>query len=183
MTAGIFARHGVWTGSCFMGDRHNPRGYFENIDIKSLMKMWFGNLVHENKLATPRENWKQAVEHTIREDGYHSGPWLVKTSPLYYRVWEEFSPFWVNVRRPKEHIINSCLKTRMVNRPKEDLGRFIDFHNELMDQRGVDVFTEELIDGDYSSLENAFDYCGLEFNETIARNFIREDHWHFRSSL
>ena len=37
---------------------------------------------------------------------------------------------------------------------------------------GVFVNTEELVQDDLSSLEEAFDYCGLIFNVKLAEKFI-----------
>ena len=45
----------------------------------------------------------------------------------------------------------------------------MDYMNDLP---GVFVNTEELAQGDLSSLEDAFDYCGLDFDRKIAEAFI-----------
>lgn len=48
--------------------------------------------------------------------------------------------------------------------------------------RGVWVDTDEIISGDYSSLENAFDYCGIPLNVGIAEEQIDRKLWHHNIS-
>ena len=45
MIAGIFAAHGVWKGETFGGDHINPKGTFENIALKQLIKDNMGNII------------------------------------------------------------------------------------------------------------------------------------------
>lgn len=42
---------------------------------------------------------------------------------------------------------------------------------------GIDVFIDEVVRGDYSSLEEAFDYCDIPFDEKIADAFIDPNKW------
>ena len=59
LTAGIFARHGCWTGHCHGGDRRNPTGYYENVEIhKDTRARINKNLT---QMARPFENgvWKK----------------------------------------------------------------------------------------------------------------------------
>ena len=45
--------------------------------------------------------------------------------------------------------------------------------------KAVNVWGEEFFKGDWGSLEKAFEFCDLEFNQKIAENLINHKHKHF----
>ena len=175
LTAGIIANHGVWTGDVMKPSTPCPTGSFENIRLKALQIAHCGRLVHECKLAEKVENWREMVLKVLKEEGYESGPWMVKTSALYYPVWEEFNPKYVFIRREEESIRISGKMSGM-NRNLDS----IRLHNKVMDELdGFDIWPGKYINGDYTELKKMFDYLGLEFKPGIADELIDKKHWHY----
>ncbi len=182
MTAGIFAKHGVWTGSCREGERINPKGFFENKLFKSRLKaVYSGNLLR----ATPiklNPVWEDEVKRILEIENYEGGQWLVKHSAIYWRTWDQFKPKFINVRRDPEGVFQSCRNVGFYNSLYTDnqLAQIIQNHNDAMDGNGgPNVYTDEVVQGEYSSLEAAFDYCGLVFDKSIVDDFVEKRHWHY----
>jgi hypothetical protein len=178
MTAGIFAKHGVWVGPYKQGDRHNAKGYFESLPFKEAIIKKVGRIVHRGILAPQAAGWKAEAVGLIKRYGYTGGPWLVKHSAMYYPLWHEFDPRFICVRRNLKAIERSGQSSGMLTRTAA-----IQPHVEAMDYvrdnlGGVDVFTDEVVKGDYSSLERAFDACGLTFDPAIADDFVDPTLWH-----
>jgi hypothetical protein len=179
MTAGIFANHGVWTGPCRGGTKENPKGHFESTPLKKEIIATVGPVVHEGRLAERIEDWPRRVSRILKANGYKGGPWLFKGSAMYYPLWVDMNPHWVCVRRNIDAIKASGKKTGYLKH-----GRSIPAHVEAMDYvrdhlGGVDVFTDDVIRGDYSSLERAFDHAGIEMDRAIVDDFVDPGLWHY----
>ena len=180
MTAGIFAEHGVWVGPCRPPSRENAKGHFESVPLKNEIISTVGAIVQKGVLAPKLQGWKDRALDVIRKAGYTGGPWLFKSSAMYYPLWHEFDAKFVCVRRKVESIKQSGTKTGYFRRLEA-----IPAHVEAMDYvrdnlGGVDVMTDEVIAGDYSSLERAFDHCGLSFDNQIVSDFVDPSLWHYR---
>ena len=183
MTAGLFAEHGVWTGPCRPPGPQNAKGHFESLPIRDEIIKTVGAIVQKGVLAPEVKGWRGRVENIIRKAGYKEGPWLFKSSAMYYPLWHEFNPTFVCVRRNLEAIEQSGKATGYFRRPKA-----IQPHVKAMDyvrdnMGGIDVFSDEVIAGDYSSLERAFDAAGLEMDERIVSDFVDPSLWHYKQGL
>jgi len=182
MTAGLFHVHGVWAGTCRPGDEWNPKGHFENLPVKNLIKkQWHRSIVNKGVLAKRLPGFREAVETAIRGDGYDGGKWLWKGSALYWPAFFEFDPTWITVRRNRESTVRSCIRSGMLDSRRT--GETIDIHHRVMDElnaRGaVEVRTDELVAGEYSSLERALDRCGIEMDREKVRQWIDPGAWHY----
>ena len=100
MTAGLFAKHGVWFGQCRPGDPVNAKGYFENTRIKmEIIKRW-GKLTLARQVTEfekepqceHQDGFASVVKAIIRGEGYTAGPWGYKMSALYKAAWDCFDP-------------------------------------------------------------------------------------------
>ena len=72
LVAGIFAKHGVWTGNCHPGNKYNPEGYFENIAIQRAMQNhfgrdWLGNFPQADDV------FPHMVKSIMAQEGYTDG--------------------------------------------------------------------------------------------------------------
>ena len=183
MTAGIFHQHGVWIGGCKPGHCKNPRGNFENIKIKQLLKDWYGRELLRDTIYW-KEGFRKDVEAILDEEGCH-GRWLVKHSAIYWRTWKEYNPKWVLVRRDKEATFKSCKNIGFYNatHTDEQIRQIIDSHHHEMDVvrelGGIDIFTEEIINGNYKNLERAMDYCDIDMDKSIVDEFVEPEYWHY----
>ncbi|MEE9158918.1 MAG: hypothetical protein V3U60_11090 [Gammaproteobacteria bacterium] len=186
MTAGIFAGHGVWIGTCRQGASWNAKGFFENKKIKKLIVAEHRAIVNKCILATKKPGFRAKIEQAIANDHYPGGPWLWKGSALYWPAFFEFEPKFVVVNRPREQIFHSTRASGMLSQSLSDDALYanIDFHKEQMDylvtfKQAVRVNTAELISGDFSSIRKAIEHCGLTYSETITADFVEPKLWHF----
>lgn len=169
VTAAILAAHGVWVGECRPGNENNPTGFFENLELKKL-QLRAGNLIHKKRLAEPFEGFEEEVFKLNPKD-----PWLVKTSALYYKLWENIPHKKVLIRRNPDAIKESGIKTQ-INKNTQS----VDFHNEVLDSLdGFEIWPEKFIKGDYGELKDLFEYLGLDFKPEIADSIINPEYWHF----
>lgn len=186
MTAGLFHSHGIWVGTSRGGNENNPKGFFENTKLKQLQKkIWGWDL--QALAETPPEpdpDFKWKALQLIREQGWSGEPWLYKQSALYWRAWDDFNPKFICVRRDIEQTVQSNIDCGL-HRGKwsrEQLTDIIESHHREMDivrevYDGIDVFTDQLIERDYSSLKQAFDYCGIEMKKEVVDEFITPGYW------
>lgn len=180
MTAGIFAEHGVWTGDC--PARHqprNPRGTFENIAIRDIIREHNGKLVKSGEVSDRIPGFREKVEKAMLAQGYKGGPWLWKGSCIYWPAWYEWDACkFVVVRRDIEATIRS------INRPpyalpthdQAKLRKIIELHHQqldvLLEMGAFEVDTNAVTQGDFSSIKAAIEGCGLTFNQEITNEFV-----------
>lgn len=182
MTAGLIHRHGVWVGTYRENDKYNPQGHYENKPLNSVLRHWFGVLPVTGEIATPVDGFREKVEEVIRGDGYEEGPWLYKHSVMYWPIWHEFDPIWIKCWRDKESIIASNKAVGFLKSSESDnrVRHLVERHHEEMRKLpGPDVDTEAVAQGDFTTLEEAINHCGLKFDEQIASEFVMPDAWHY----
>lgn len=159
MISGIFAAHGVFFGKCKEPDESNPKGYFENIAISSLLK--------RKEEITPEK-----VKKILENEGYeNSKPWAVKHAPGPVKYWKGFNPKFVCCQRNLKDNFKSYRKFFNIS-----YKRFKEFYKQKIKYMeslgGIFVYSDEIVNGNYNSLERAFNFCNLTFNSQIASNFI-----------
>lgn len=171
MTAGLFHAHGIWFGECKPPDEHNPRGYFENVEII--------RRVVEKDLT----GWPGAWMDTMRAQGYPGGPWAIKRGPAAWHWIREMGPrAIVTTERPRDQILRS--RRRMW--PKKDgrhrrIMRSVQERvHDVIRQAACPVFvvdTDRLARGDYAPILPAFDVLGVQFSEEVAEKWIDPAIW------
>jgi len=184
MTAGIFAAHGVWTGTCRPPTPLNAKGFFENVPMKKLIIATHKAVVRKGILAAKTPGFRANVLEAIKNDGYTEGPWLWKGSAMYWPAFFEFEPIFVVVNRPREQIFASTRKSKMLNPNETDAELYanIDYHQEQMDylctyKQAVRVNSYDVARGDFSSIERAITYAGLEYDEAVTTGFVDPGLW------
>lgn len=166
MVANILHDAGVWFGNCREGDHWNPKGYFENISIKTRIyqtygKDWFGE--------PPTK--KIHVDDILEGQDYRGGPWAVKHGAFYARIWED--PFCVCVYRPVGKILESYERCGWLK--GHDAPSLIARHMEIMDGLGgFRIDADRLVEGDTTQMDELGEILGLAFSyKTVNRRF-----WH-----
>lgn len=158
-----------------MPDEVNPKGFFENLDFKRLMIKHAGRLAQSGELAKPSSEFEKAVKEYVPEEG----KWIAKFSAMYWPMWVSFDPVWICVRRQRGGIIASNMKTNFMN--SQDLKKInylIDRHSVAMDSvDGIDVKTDDVAAGEFSTIQRAIEGAGLEFDESVTREFVSPDLW------
>lgn len=157
----------------------NEKGYHENLDVKSILIRRFGRLAQTTTPAEPQEGFRNEVLRLFPE-----GKWFVKHSAMYRRAWHEFNPTFICVRRKTKGLLGSNKKTGFLGtRDEVEMLRIIDAHNKQMDlSEGVNVYTDDLVKGDYSSICDALEACRIVPDIEKIRNFVDPSLWERWSS-
>lgn len=145
MVAGTFNLCGAFGGSLYGKHRANPKGMFENPDIRErVIKPYLKQLQvdpacqyplpNSNDIKIP-VNWKKRVQELIQRQGYQKGNWFIKDPkiPSHWPVWNYAFPNakWIIVRRRTPDIIRSCMKTGFMKAfVSEDKQRAVGAKNE-----------------------------------------------------
>jgi hypothetical protein len=181
MFAGIFHSHGIFTGKNHRPDQYNPKGYFENLDLKRRMKNRFGfDLLEPYPEYDP--DWSPQVDTILHEQGYRGGPWLFKTGARYHALWRHYTPRIIKIRRDMDSVLDSYKRTNflLTKYTLTQVEKILwDQMNVMESLHGPWLDYEIALSGDFSQLEDAFIWCGLKFDETIAKDFIDTSLRHF----
>lgn len=202
LVAGLLHCCGAWTGNTVPGDAANPRGYFEHIIIRQrIIKPLLARLDGDPLGVSPLppldlsltiRNLGQIIGSVLQQEGYAgASPWLYKDAKLTL-VWPAFAraypgATWVVVRRDRERIIDSCLRTSFMARHSTERSfwaAFVDQYEDrlatLADTVGAHAIldTDTLVAGDYSALRAVVTRCGLVFQPAPVEEFICSDFWH-----
>lgn len=180
LTSGILRDHGVWFGQDRGYHEYCPTGSCENYEMKKILKANRKGAVAKGEVKDPIEGFKGMIMDIMEKEGYSSGPYAFKHSAMFWKFWCEFNPRYICCRRPKEAVCKSGERSYMFAANSDSWEK----HQEAMDEvvssgKGVNVYGEEFFKEDWSSLEQAFEFCGLEFNVEIAENLIDHKHKHF----
>lgn len=135
MVAGVISKCGVWGGEMFGAAAGNETGFFENKHLRErLVKPWLKMMDVDPLGVSPlppypdAEHWgpqvREAVEKFLEDQGYEGERWFYKGAKMAYLwpAWAEAFPDakWVIVRRDKEEIIDSCLRTHFMAQHSQD---------------------------------------------------------------
>lgn len=162
MTAGLLAAHGIWFGPCHGPRSINKKGFFESNFVKRCIKT--KNTKHFQK------RWRDWMS-----DNVASEPWGVKTGPELFHLFRPFKPLVIHTYRPEQDIIASR-KRAAFNFSKNA----VDIANRAVDAinaNKIQVFPDQFVKGDYSSIIPAFELLDVEFNKEIASDWIEPGLW------
>jgi len=175
MTAGIFARHGVWVGNCLKADHRNPRGYFENIAFRNALRS------HAGSPAGTCENvpgWPEKARALLAEEGYEGGPWLVKYSAFYWPLWRQMDAHLVVTMRDPDAIWKSGQASGYIP-SRTVLKAYGKAVIEAIDAGAAPVDTSAVAAGNHATLAHAFERCGLDLDPAIVDDFVDPNLWHY----
>lgn len=178
MVAGLFARHGAWTGRCREPDEYNERGYFENLDLKRVLIDRWGHLKRQMEVGRPQDGFREEVLEILRDSGYDGGPWCMKHGALYWRAWHEFDPTFVCVYRNPRSVLESGDHGNFI-RGRETVALAQGTMEEVVQcEGGTRADSERLIEGHYTQIREAFAAAGMEFDEDVADEWVEPSLWH-----
>jgi hypothetical protein len=134
------------------------------------------------------QQWVKARFHQTWRNPHNVPSWMVRDFQYYLRnlnieLWKGDLYWWPLFERSSSRSVQAKNYTAF-DVPLEDIIAARKIREKRMDELietygGVNVYTEDLIHGDLSSLEIAFDYCGLKFNPEIANQIIDPQQWHY----
>lgn len=135
MVAGVIDKCGAWGGDMFGAASGNPKGFYENKHLRErLVKPWLKMMdvdplgVYPLPPYPDPDYWgpqvREATEYFLQEQGYQGERWFYKGAKMAYLwpAWVEAFPNakWVIVRRDREEIIDSCLRTPFMSQHSKD---------------------------------------------------------------
>ncbi|MEM6306900.1 MAG: sulfotransferase, partial [Pseudomonadota bacterium] len=195
MTMSLFAHHGVWAGKTLDATINNPKGFYENVELKekylkAVLKDMNADPVGVHKFppmlpipAYPklRYNILTALQH----QGYKNGPWGFKDPKitLLWPMWAKAFPnaHWLILDRDKDDMINSICRTTFMAQHSTSPEFWQMFYTsyqhrlgylEKMVPRVLRVNTDDVIVGDYSKIEEMCHRMGLVFNRAKVAELI-----------
>lgn len=176
MTARIFAGHGF---------RHKMKGtpgqyYFEDQEVRDWVKARFKQN-HDNPKPIPSELVADFQGFIKRHDIE-----LFKGNAFWFPLFEPLKPKIISVIRNLDSAAkslqdkNPLAKKMSIDEIKRIKQCQYDYADAMIQKHGgCKVYTDQLIDGDYSSIRTAIEYCGKQFDESIAQSVIDPKQWHF----
>ena len=198
LIAGIINLSEAFMGNTFQGNRHNPKGMFENIDIiDNLVKPYLKNNNLDPKCQYPLpdfkklnidENWNKKVKSIFENQGYKEGPWAIKDAKMVmlWPIWSNAFPNakWIIVRRSEDKIIDSCVRTSFMDRfnDKNDWQWWIDKHLEQLSKlkenvKFFEIWTEEAIENRWL-IKNMINWLNLKYDHQKIDEFIDQKLFH-----
>lgn len=174
MITSIFRKHGLNIGS---KGHENEFGYqtYENIKIRQMVN----NICHVTG-TPPVKKFKSGVNdgHIKRIFSMHmKEPWLYKVGPQDHDVLKSLDAKFVVVSRDLDSVTDSQIEKRGGNWELKRQANSIIMDYMLSFGYPV-VNSDEVIGGDYLSLESAFHYCGLELDQRKVEECIDRKMWH-----
>lgn len=215
MVAACFHLCGAWKGDTGGFHKHNEKGMFENLPLRqNVVKPFFRTLGCDplgqyplpvtNNIKIPFD-FKEKVLKEVKAQGWTTEtPWMYKCAKmsLIWPAWVYAFPEskWIIVRRKKEDIVYSCLRTTFMRAyyhkevlsalgletPEEGWDYWVSMHeqkfNEIINQ-GINVkviWPEKMVRADYSELKEAIEWAGLTWNGPAITDFIEPRLWKAR---
>jgi len=173
MVAAIFAAHGLYWGN----RQQQSAGYdtFENQQIKAILKQYFG-LPFCTLPAIDEPNVPPCLRD-IQGVTPSDRPWMMKTGIEYFHVFRPLNPFNVFIVRDPEAVVKSICDKRRNADPemarKAAEWRYLQMKILHQQYGGVWVDTDRLIQGDFTQIREALEYCGVMFDEEKTKGAIR----------
>jgi len=204
LVAGIISHCGAFGGKLSGATRYNQKGMFENAAIRNVIVKPFLRSIGADAMGQDPlpdiescrryalahgSHWRDKIISIMRGEGYASGPWFYKGAKicLMWQIWDAAFPGakWVLVRRKDKDIINSCLRTGFMRayRTTGDWQAWIDEHKRRFDEMKaagfqlLEVWPEDLVDGDLTVAERLMSWCGLTWNPEAVTDFISPRLW------
>lgn len=202
LVAGLLHTCGAWVGDTVPGDDRNPRGYFEHVIVRErIVKQLLSRIdcdplgvfpLPPLDLTLTVPKLAQAIGSVLERENYDASmPWLYKDAKLTL-IWPAFArafpdATWVIVKRDREQIIDSCIRTPFMAQhgaAREFWDEFVTEYETRLAilaetvKRPAVVEPQKLIEGNYAAFKEVLSLCNLQFREALVDEFICNDFWH-----
>lgn len=205
LVAGIVHLCGAFGGQLLPPNINNKKGMFENFAIreqiiKPFLRYLNADPLGQNPLPDQEQVrkltsgqgfgiiWKCRVLDILRSQGLHKEMrWFYKDAKicLTWQAWREAFPDarWIIVRRNTDEIIDSCLRTSFMKgyKNREGWEGWVNFHIKrfcemlFSDMNITVIWTDKLLDGDYSVIQPLVEESGLKWDKNIIDAFVSSE--------
>ena len=179
MVAGLVMYHGVWIGESRVtrAPETNPLVGTENVHIKKYLR----GIPSQGHIS----DFKNEVLHLVKTQDR----WLVKTAQLLlkWRHWNKHFPDakWLLTMRSPEAIVKSAMShPGMKNKGESYHERRVQILQMLQDEVEKKCANSHRINvgamagGDKEVSRKAIEFCNLDFDQDVWKNWIDPDRWH-----
>lgn len=211
LTAAMFYYSGAWCGEVAPPDRDKRNAMVENTTIRNkLVKPYLMNIgcdpmgqdplprtqdieVYDKMVEDGKDWWSDKIKEIIRGQSYKHGIWFYKGAKmcLMWPLWHAAFPEarWVIVRRDKEEIISSCLRTGFMKayRDRKGWAKWIDQHGDkflemVSAKLNISfVHPKKMIEGNFGQIRCLIEDLGLSWYEDKARALINPQLWRHKN--
>jgi len=206
LVAGIVDRCEGWGGDICGATRYNPRGQYENVEIrnsviKPVLRMIGADPMGQHPLPDMQKILKllngfsaetrRTIDRIIKKQGYKDRkPWYFKGAkicliwPIWMRAYPEAQ--YIVVQRPDHLIIKSCMRTAFMRKrsTKEQWQEWIDFHKERFDEMEAylpdnvhRIDSLEIVNGNLDKIEYLVKKLHLVWKRDAVEDFIDKKIW------
>lgn len=169
MIAGVFAAHGVYWGD----QQQQSAGYdtYEYQAVKKLLKRYYG-LPFKTMV-----NIDQNFESELRALVPNNKTWMYKGGIEYYNAFRIWCPFNVFILRDPAAVAKSICQKRQ--NADYDVAleaakwRLAAMKGTQAQDGGVFIDTDRVVSGDLAQLREAVEFCGVVWDEGLAKGVIK----------
>lgn len=202
IVAGTIQNCGAWGGQTTGPTPHNRKGQFENSQIREkILKRYFRQIGADplgQKPLPPIDNLpmekdlRKRILSVIKAQGYDPKalqPWYYKGAKMCL-IWPVFAAAfplarWVIVRRDKEEIVQSCMRTRFMRKRKspESWRKWVEHHERRFKEMKeclncAEVWPEKMFRGSFSEIKHTISHhLGLEWSRDVVHDFLEPRLW------
>lgn len=198
IVAGVIQFCGAFGGKTTGPTPHNTKGQFENGEIRDrVIKEYLRQIGADplgQKPLPPTDNLplnkdiRKKMLATIRKQGHSGEPWYFKGAKMCL-VWPVFAAAfpeakWVIVRRRREEIVLSCMRTRFMRKRTSSASwaKWVDFHLRRFDEMRehlncVEVWPEKMFQGNFGEMKSVVSWLGLDWNRDVIHDFLEDRLW------
>lgn len=206
MVAGIINTCGAWGGKLISPSNYNQKGFFENVVIRNkICKPFLESIGVDTKGQDPLPDmeriksisniphfittWRIKVLDEIKKQSYSEGSWYYKGAKmcLMWPIWNLAFPDakWIIVRRDKDDIISSCMKTGFMSafHTREGWAKWVDFHLARFDEMKencsyvYEIYPQQIINGNFESIKTLINILGLSWDKEKVVEFVAPALW------
>jgi hypothetical protein len=177
MVTSIFAAHGFNTSRGHCAELVDGAKYwtFEDAELRDYYR--------HNRIKKPGDltNFHTFVNHE-KLKRVISGlpePWIIKTGVEKWPLFKHLLCVVVKVRRSPKHIARS-MATKKGEKFDYVYPLIIGKQKLFNEFPGHSVYSEDIIAGDFSSLEPVFNELGMALNLSKAHDCVDPDMWHYK---
>lgn len=205
LTAGLLDICGAWSGTTVPGSKDNVKGFFEHSMLRETVNKALLSRIDCDPLGVkklpphelpPINNFKETVTDIILNDGYNGKkPWMFKDAKLLllWPYYKEYFPSatWIVVKRDRDEIIDSCLRTGFMKQHSEDRAYWERWAKDYEDRierlkaSGVkyhEIWAKDIVKPESRDvLRQLIKKLKLKWNEDKVSEFIEPTVWHARS--